>query len=131
MPIETEYWKRYYVIHLRRLLILAMLGQENIEYGYAIIAKIRERYLINITPSDIYPEMRMLERMGLVVAKWTQVVWEKPIVSPRGLSGLRNPENYQFQRMRKIYNITDKGREYLEQAKKSLLNIVADVNRKV
>ena len=79
------------------LIILQFLNTEPM-HGYQVIAKIRKNFGVYFGPSTIYPLLGTLEKKGYVDAQW----------------------NMNFERPRKVYNLTNDGRNILNYTEDSL-----------
>ncbi len=85
-----------------RFYILTIL-YEGPQHGYSIISKFRKRVGKEISPSLVYPFLSKLEKRGLV----------KHSLKPLG------------QRKRKVFELTDKGRELCRQLFKRFSSLVS------
>ncbi len=79
------------------LIIMQFLSSEPM-HGYQIITKIRKTFGVNFGPSTIYPLLGTLEKKGLVNSVW----------------------NMDFERPRKVYNLTADGQSMLNYTEDSL-----------
>lgn len=79
------------------LIILQFLSTEHM-HGYQIITKIRKTYGIYFGPSTIYPLLGTLEKKGYINSNW----------------------NMDFERPRKVYNLTNDGQTRLDYTESSL-----------
>jgi len=79
------------------LVILQFLSTEPM-HGYQIITKIRKNFGVYFGPSTIYPLLGTLEKKGYVDSQW----------------------NMNFERPRKIYNLTTNGQNMLNFTEESL-----------
>jgi len=86
------------------LIILRRIEGEN-THGYRIIRDIRKVYGVYFSPSTIYPILNQLEKGEYIVGKWE----------------MKN------NRARKIYTITPKGKELLNQAANSFSLILGQL----
>lgn len=68
-------------------------------YGYELIQHLRDDYQTEVTESTIYPLLTRLQKEELLVFKWIEQATGIP---------------------RKYYYISDTGREYLKEMKKSI-----------
>jgi DNA-binding PadR family transcriptional regulator len=88
-------------------IILQYLDQESM-HGYQLITKIRKGFGVYFGPSTIYPLLGLLEKKGYVKSAW----------------------NMNTERPRKVYKLTDEGKNVLSFAESSLnlmcKNIVTD-----
>ncbi|MGA2387081.1 MAG: PadR family transcriptional regulator [Candidatus Bathyarchaeia archaeon] len=89
------------------MIILEYLGKESM-HGYQIITKIRKNYGIYFGPSTVYPLLGMLEKKGYVQSAW----------------------NMNSERPRKVYKLTNEGKNVLSFTESSLnlicKNLLAD-----
>jgi PadR family transcriptional regulator len=89
------------------MIILQHLDKESM-HGYQIITKIRKNYGVYFGPSTIYPLLGLLEKKGYVKSVW----------------------NTDAERPRKIYTLTNEGKNVLSFTESSLdlicKNMVAD-----
>ncbi|HEX7483463.1 MAG TPA: PadR family transcriptional regulator [Candidatus Bathyarchaeia archaeon] len=79
------------------LIILQFLSTEPM-HGYQIITKIRKTFGVYFGPSTIYPLLGTLEKKGYINSNW----------------------NMDFERPRKVYNLTNDGQTRLEYTESSL-----------
>jgi DNA-binding PadR family transcriptional regulator len=79
------------------MVILQFLSNEPM-HGYQIITKIRKNFGVYFGPSTIYPLLGTLEKKGYVASTW----------------------NMNFERPRKVYNITNDGQSMLNFTGESL-----------
>jgi len=79
------------------LILLQFLSTEPM-HGYQIITKIRKTYGVYFGPSTIYPLLGTLEKKGYINSNW----------------------NMDFERPRKVYNLTNDGQTRLEYTESSL-----------
>ena len=79
------------------LIILQFLSNEPM-HGYQIITKIRKSFGVYFGPSTIYPLLNTLEKKGYVKSEW----------------------NMNYERPRKIYNLTSNGQNMLDLTEESL-----------
>lgn len=89
------------------MIILQYLGQESM-HGYQLITKIRKGFGVYFGPSTIYPLLGLLEKKGYVKSVW----------------------NMDSERPRKMYSLTNDGKNLLSFSESSLnlifKNIVTD-----
>jgi DNA-binding PadR family transcriptional regulator len=85
---------------LLEMIILKYLTKESI-YGYQLISSIRKEYDVYLGASVIYPLLNLLEKQGYVKSVW----------------------NMTLERPRKVFTITDLGKNRLEKTETSLLII--------
>ena len=71
--------------------ILSMIVDESL-WGYRIMTLLKKRYKVKVGPPVIYPLLVSMEKNGLITS------WETK----------------KSNRIRKMYDITDEGREYLK-----------------
>ncbi len=71
--------------------ILSMIIDESL-WGYRLMTLLKERYKVKVGPPVIYPLLDSMEKNGLITS------WETK----------------KSNRIRKMYDITDEGREYLK-----------------
>ena len=81
--------------------ILSML-QENSLWGYRMMSLLKERYDVKVGPPVIYPLLDSMEKNGYI-SSW---------------------ETKQSNRVRKMYDITDEGREYMKKFSEFLASLV-------
>jgi DNA-binding PadR family transcriptional regulator len=67
-------------------------------HGYQVITKIRKTYGVNFGPSTVYPLLGTLEKKGYIDSNW----------------------NMDFERPRKVYNLTNDGQTRLNYTESSL-----------
>jgi DNA-binding PadR family transcriptional regulator len=79
------------------MILLQYLEQESM-HGYEVITKIRKDFGVYFGPSTIYPLLGQLEKKGYVKSSW----------------------NMNFERPRKIYNLTSDGKSILNYSENSL-----------
>ena len=79
------------------LIVLQLLDSQPM-HGYQIITKIRKSFGVYFGPSTVYPLLNSLERKGQVESKW----------------------NMQSERPRKVYQLTNKGKNVLDFTENSL-----------
>jgi DNA-binding PadR family transcriptional regulator len=79
------------------MIILQFLNGEPM-HGYQVITKIRKNFGVYFGPSTIYPLLNTLEKKGYVISTW----------------------NMNFDRPRKIYNLTADGQSMLNFTEESL-----------
>jgi PadR family transcriptional regulator PadR len=85
---------------LLEMIILKYLTKESI-YGYQLIGSIRKEYDVYLGASVIYPLLNLLEKQGYVESVW----------------------NMALERPRKVFTITELGKNRLEKTETSLLII--------
>ena len=81
--------------------ILSML-QVNSLWGYRMMSLLKERYDVKVGPPVIYPLLDSMEKNGYI-SSW---------------------ETKQSNRVRKMYDITDEGREYMKKFSEFLASLV-------
>ena len=81
--------------------LLSMLLSESL-WGYRMMILLRERYAVKVGPPVIYPLLNSMEKNSLITS------WETK----------------QSNRVRKMYDITDEGKEYLKKFGKFLAELV-------
>jgi DNA-binding PadR family transcriptional regulator len=86
------------------MIVLEYLDEESM-HGYQIISKIRKGFGVYFGPSTIYPLLGLLERKGYVASAWNMCT-----VRPR-----------------KIYTLTNEGKNVLNFAENSLKLIVKNM----
>lgn len=79
-------------------IILDILRKEDM-HGYQLITEIRKGFGIRFGPSTIYPLLGVLEKKGYVASSW----------------------NMNFERPRKVYKLTDDGKNVLNYSENSLM----------
>ena len=79
------------------LIVLQLLDSQPM-HGYQIITKIRKSFGVYFGPSTVYPLLNSLERKGQVESKW----------------------NMQSERPRKVYELTNQGKNVLDFTENSL-----------
>jgi DNA-binding PadR family transcriptional regulator len=79
------------------LIVLQFLETEAM-HGYQIITRIRKVFGVYFGPSTIYPLLSILEKKGYIKSEW----------------------NMECERPRKIYHLTDRGKQVLEFTAESL-----------
>jgi PadR family transcriptional regulator, regulatory protein PadR len=79
------------------MIILQYLERESM-HGYQLITKIRKDFGINFGPSTIYPLLGLLEKKGQLKSTWSM----------------------DSERPRKVYKLTDEGKNVLEVTESSL-----------
>jgi DNA-binding PadR family transcriptional regulator len=79
------------------MILLQYLEQESM-HGYEVITKIRKDFGVYFGPSTIYPLLGQLEKKGYVRSSW----------------------NMNFERPRKMYNLTSDGKSVLNYSENSL-----------
>ncbi|MEM2904186.1 MAG: PadR family transcriptional regulator [Candidatus Bathyarchaeia archaeon] len=89
---------RRYVKRFMDIVVLAMLKQTPM-HGYDLIAAIHDRFHILVGPGALYPVLHSLEKEGLITGQ---------------LSGSRR---------RTVYNLTDRGRGFLERQLRELVKV--------
>ena len=82
---------------LLHLIVLQLLDSQPM-HGYQIITKIRKSFGVYFGPSTVYPLLNSLEKKGQVESKW----------------------NMQSERPRKVYQLTNKGKNVLDFTENSL-----------
>ncbi len=82
---------------LLEMIILQYLEQESM-HGYQIITKIRKGFGVYVGPSNVYPLLGLLEKEGFVKSDWTM----------------------DTDRPRKIFKLTDEGKNLLRFTESSL-----------
>ena len=82
---------------LLHLIVLQLLDSQPM-HGYQIITKIRKNFGVYFGPSTIYPLLNSLEKKDQVESKW----------------------NMQSERPRKVYQLTNKGKNVLDFTENSL-----------
>ncbi|AEH06875.1 PadR family transcriptional regulator [Methanothermococcus okinawensis] len=108
-----------------KLLILYLLDKEDL-HGYALMQKLSELF-INYKPSSgvIYPTLQGLKRSGYI----EYVKFEADEKSRNENKNNENEnENKKNNHSKKLYRITDKGREYLKENDKKLKRIFEHIN---
>ena len=75
----------------KEVIILKIISEGDV-WGYSIVSKIKERYGVRLSPSIIYPILSELESKGLIKSRIEFV----------------------GRRRRKVYSITDEGKEVVE-----------------
>jgi len=94
------------------MIILQYLDQESM-HGYQIITKIRKGFGVYFGPSTIYPLLGTLEKKGFVNSEW----------------------NMNSERPRKVYKLTNEGKNVLSFTESSLnlicKNMVTDSNIRI
>ena len=86
---------------LLEMIILQFLGAKPM-HGYQIIQKIRRSFGVYFGPSTIYPLLSALEKRGCVKSQW----------------------DMKTERPRKIYHLTNDGKDLLDYTEKSLNLII-------
>jgi DNA-binding PadR family transcriptional regulator len=81
-------------------IILQYLQQESM-HGYQLITKIRKGFGVYFGPSTIYPMLGLLEKKGHIESAW----------------------NMDCERPKKVYKLTEQGKNVLNYAEKSLIMI--------
>jgi DNA-binding PadR family transcriptional regulator len=81
-------------------IILQYLQQESM-HGYQLITKIRKGFGVYFGPSTIYPMLGLLEKKGHIQSAW----------------------NMDCERPKKVYKLTEQGKNVLNYAEKSLIMI--------
>ena len=84
------------------LIVLQLLDSQPM-HGYQIITKIRKSFGVYFGPSTVYPLLNSLERKGQVESKW----------------------NMQSERPRKVYELTNQGKNVLDFTENSL-NLICE-----
>ncbi len=82
-------------------LIILQLLDNNPMHGYQIITTIRKNFGVYLGPSTIYPLLNMMEKKGCITSEW----------------------NMNSERPRKIYKLTNSGKNTLDYATYSLKTI--------
>ena len=85
--------------NLLDMIILGLLNRKDM-HGYEIITSIRKDYGINFGPSTIYPLLNLLEKKGHLESAWDMTT-ERP---------------------RKVYKLTENGRNILAYSEGALLS---------
>jgi DNA-binding PadR family transcriptional regulator len=85
---------------LLETIILQYLEQESM-HGYQLITKIRKGFGVYFGPSTIYPLLGLLEKKGHIESAW----------------------NMNCERPKKVYKLTEQGKNVLNYAEKSLIMI--------
>ena len=86
------------------MIVLQYLNQESM-HGYQIITKIRKGFGVYFGPSTIYPLLGLLEKKGYVTSAW----------------------NMNTERPRKVYKLTNEGKNVLNFTESSLNLIVKNM----
>jgi DNA-binding PadR family transcriptional regulator len=86
------------------MIVLQYLDEESM-HGYQIISKIRKGFGVNLGPSTVYPLLGLLEKKGYVTS-----VWNMCAVRPR-----------------KMFKLTNEGKNVLNFAENSLKLIVKNM----
>ncbi len=86
------------------MIVLEYLNEESM-HGYQIITKIRKGFGVNLGPSTVYPLLGLLEKKGYVTSVWNMCTL----------------------RPRKMYKITNEGKNVLNFAENSLRLIVKNM----
>ena len=86
------------------MIVLEYLNEESM-HGYQIISKIRKGFGVNLGPSTVYPMLGLLEKKGYVTS-----VWNMCAVRPR-----------------KMYKLTNEGKNVLNFAENSLKLMVKNM----
>jgi PadR family transcriptional regulator, regulatory protein PadR len=89
------------------MIILQYLEQEPM-HGYQLITKIRKNFGVHFGPSTVYPLLGLLEKKGYVTSTW----------------------NMTAERPRKIYQLSNDGRNILNFAESSLNSICRNLTSK-
>ena len=79
------------------MIILQYLENESM-HGYQLITKIRKGFGVNFGPSTVYPLLGLLEKKGYVKSVW----------------------NTDSERLRKVYTLTNEGKDVLSFTENSL-----------
>jgi DNA-binding PadR family transcriptional regulator len=87
------------------MIILQYLNQQSM-HGYQVITKIRKDFGVNLGPSTIYPLMGLLEKKGHVQSTW----------------------NMDTERPRKMYALTNEGKNFLSFTQNTLTLICKCIN---
>jgi DNA-binding PadR family transcriptional regulator len=101
--MNTKYQKEVQTKLTKGLLdtiILQYLQQESM-HGYQLITKIRKGFGVYFGPSTIYPLLGFLEKKGYIQSAW----------------------NMECERPKKVYKLTEQGRNVLNYAENSLIMI--------
>jgi DNA-binding PadR family transcriptional regulator len=91
---------------LLETIILQYLEQESM-HGYQLITKIRKGFGVYFGPSTIYPLLGLLEKKGHIESAW----------------------NMNCERPKKVYKLTEQGKNVLKYAEKSLIMIQQKLTR--
>ncbi|MHA1287690.1 MAG: PadR family transcriptional regulator [Candidatus Thorarchaeota archaeon] len=81
--------------------ILSMLLEKSL-WGYRMMTLLKEKYNVKVGPPVIYPLLDSMEKNGLITS------WETK----------------QSNRVRKMYDITDEGKEYMKKFSEFLTKLV-------
>ena len=103
MQMNSKYQKEVQTKLTKGLLdtiILQYLQQESM-HGYQLITKIRKGFGVYFGPSTIYPMLGLLEKKGHIQSAW----------------------NMDCERPKKVYKLTEQGKNVLNYAEKSLVMI--------
>jgi len=74
------------------LLSLIQNATDNGIYGYSILKTVKKKFGVRLGPSTLYPELRHLEKQGLIDSRW----------------------EISFRKARRQYRITPKGKNQLQ-----------------
>ena len=94
--------------NLLDMIILQYLEKQNL-HGYQIITTIRKEYGIYFGPSTVYPLLGLLEKKGVVQGTW----------------------NTDSERPRKVYQLTQHGKEFLATTQSSLVMILQRISPEI
>jgi DNA-binding PadR family transcriptional regulator len=103
MQMNSKYQKEVQTKLTKGLLdtiILQYLQQESM-HGYQLITKIRKGFGVYFGPSTIYPMLGLLEKKGHIQSAW----------------------NMDCERPKKVYKLTEQGKNVLNYAENSLIMI--------
>jgi DNA-binding PadR family transcriptional regulator len=109
MQMNSKYQKEVQTKLTKGLLetiILQYLEQESM-HGYQLITKIRKGFGVYFGPSTIYPLLGLLEKKGHIESAW----------------------NMNCERPKKVYKLTEQGKNVLNYAEKSLIMIQQKLTR--
>ena len=87
------------------MIVLQYLDKESM-HGYQIITKIRKGFGVYFGPSTVYPLLGLLEKKGYVTSAW----------------------NMDTERLRKMYKLTNEGKNVLSFTESSLNLIVKNIS---
>ncbi len=90
------------------MIILQHLQKQSM-HGYQLITSIRKDFGVYFGPSTIYPLLGLMEKKGVVQSSW----------------------NMTTQRPRKIYQLTNQGKELLHATQNSLLMICQKISPEI
>lgn len=105
--MNTKYQKEVQTKLTKGLLdtiILQYLQQEGM-HGYQLITKIRKGFGVYFGPSTIYPMLGLLEKKGYIESAW----------------------NMDCERPKKVYKLTEQGKNVLNFAENSLIMILQKI----